>query len=141
MANAMNLSFNNVEVTPNLNKLAKEGMFFSNFYSQVSVGTSSDSELTYNTSLMPTKSGTAFVSYADRTLITTPKMLKEQGYYVYVMHANNADFWNRRVPDSFPHLGSRRSMNRGRRAVGSCASSGVAVRPAAHPRLAGCLCR
>lgn len=96
MANAMKLSFNNVEVTPNLNKLAKEGMFFSNFYSQVSVGTSSDSELTYNTSLMPTKSGTAFVSYADRTLITTPKMLKEQGYYVYVMHANNADFWNRR---------------------------------------------
>ena len=96
MTNAMKLSFNGVEVTPNLNKLAKEGMFFSNFYSQVSVGTSSDSELTYNTSLMPTKSGTAFVSYADRTFITIPQMLKEKGYFTYVMHANNADFWNRR---------------------------------------------
>ena len=96
MTNAMSLSFNGIEVTPSLNKLAKEGMFFSNFYSQVSVGTSSDSELTFNTSLMPTKSGTAFVSYADRTYITTPKLLQEQGYYTMSLHANNADFWNRR---------------------------------------------
>ena len=28
----MDLSFNGAEVTPNLNKLAKEGMFFKNFY-------------------------------------------------------------------------------------------------------------
>ncbi len=96
MTNAMDLSFHDEELTPNLNRLAREGMFFSNFYSQVSVGTSSDSEFTFNTSLMPTKSGTAFVSYADRTYITIPKMLKEQGYYTFSMHANNADFWNRR---------------------------------------------
>ena len=97
MRNAMELSFNGQEVTPNLNKLASEGLFFSNFYSQVSVGTSSDSELTFNTSLMPTKSGTAFVSYSDRTYISTPKLLTEKGYYTYSMHANNADFWNRRA--------------------------------------------
>ena len=97
MSNAMTQSFNGEEATPNLNKLAKEGMFFSNFYSQVSVGTSSDSELTYNTSLMPTKSGTAFVSYSDIEYISTPKLLKEKGYYTFSMHANNADFWNRRA--------------------------------------------
>ena len=97
MSNAMTQSFNGEEETPNLNKLAKEGMFFSNFYSEVSVGTSSDSELTYNTSLMPTKSGTAFVSYSDREYISTPKLLKEKGYYTFSMHANNADFWNRRA--------------------------------------------
>lgn len=97
MRNAMNLSFNDIEVTPTLNKLSKDGMYFSNFYSQVSVGTSSDSELTYNTSLMPTKSGTAFVSYSDRDYISTPKLLKEKGYYTFSMHANNADFWNRRA--------------------------------------------
>lgn len=96
MTNAMSQSFNGIEATPNLNSLAKEGMFFSNFYSQVSVGTSSDSELTYNTSLMPTKSGTAFVSYSNRKYISTPSLLKEQGYYTFSMHANNADFWNRR---------------------------------------------
>lgn len=95
--NAMSLKFNDQEVTPVLNKLAKEGMFFSNYYSQVSVGTSSDTELTFNTSLMPTKSGTAFVSYSDRTYISTPSLLKEKGYYTFSMHANNADFWNRRA--------------------------------------------
>ncbi len=95
--NAIGLKFNDKEVTPTLNKLTREGMYFSNFYSQVSVGTSSDSELTYNTSLMPTKSGTAFVSYYNRTYISTPKLLKEKGYYTFSMHANNADFWNRRT--------------------------------------------
>lgn len=97
MENAMHLVFNNVEVTPTLNRLANSGMFFSNFYTQVGVGTSSDSELTYNTSLMPTKNGTAFVSYSDRTYITTPSLLKEKGYYTFSMHANGADFWNRRA--------------------------------------------
>jgi len=97
MTNAIGLKFNGVEVTPTLNKLSSEGMYFSNFYSQVSVGTSSDSELTFNTGLMPTKSGTAFVSYSDRTYIGIPGLLKENGYYTFSMHANNADFWNRRA--------------------------------------------
>ena len=94
---ALNKTFNGQEVTPNMNKLIKEGLFFSNFYSQVSVGTSSDTELTFNTSLMPTQNGTAFVSYFDRTYNGTPKFMKEKGYYTFSMHANNADFWNRRA--------------------------------------------
>lgn len=97
MTNAMYLTFNGQEVTPNLNKIARSGLFFSNFYSQVSVGTSSDSELTYNTTLMPTKSGTAFVSYSDKTYISTPKLLGEKGYYTFSMHANTASFWNRQT--------------------------------------------
>lgn len=97
MTNAIGLEFNGNMVTPTLNKLSSEGMYFSNFYSQVSVGTSSDSELTFNTGLMPTKSGTAFVSYADRTYIGIPGLMHEKGYYAFSMHANNADFWNRRA--------------------------------------------
>ena len=94
---AMNTSFNNQKVTPNLNKIASEGLYFSNYYSQVSVGTSSDAELTFTTSLMPTQSGTAFVSYFDRTYIGLPKIMRDNGYYTFSMHGNNADFWNRRV--------------------------------------------
>ena len=97
MTNAMYLTFNGQEVTPYLNKIARSGLFFSNFYSQVSVGTSSDSELTYNTTLMPTKSGTSFVSYSDKTYISTPKLLGEKGYYTFSMHANTAAFWNRQT--------------------------------------------
>lgn len=91
----MNLKFNNKEVTPNLNKLAKEGIFFNNFYSQVGVGTSSDSEFTFNTSLMPSTKGTVFVNYFDREYVAIPNLLKDKGYYTFSMHANTGDFWNR----------------------------------------------
>lgn len=94
---AMGLKFNGEEVTPNLNKLASKSLNFTNFYSQVSVGTSSDSEFTLNTSLMPTNNGTAFVSYFDRTYVSIPKLLKEKGYYTFAMHANNGSYWNRNV--------------------------------------------
>jgi len=91
------LKINGQEVTPNLNKLVNSGLYFDNFYAQVSVGTSSDSEFTYSTSLMPANSGTAFGSYYNRTYITTQKLLKEKGYYTFSMHGNNADYWNRRL--------------------------------------------
>lgn len=91
----MSLSFNGQEVTTTLNKLAKEGIFFSNFYSEVGVGTSSDAEFTFNTSLMPSTSGTVFVNYFDREYISIPKLLKEKGYYTFSMHGNTGDFWNR----------------------------------------------
>jgi len=94
---ALNRSFNCKEVTPNLNKIASEGLYFSNFYSQVGVGTSSDAEFTYATSLMPSLSGTVFVNYFDNEYITIQKLLKEKGYYIASMHANNGDFWNREV--------------------------------------------
>lgn len=93
----LDTSFNGEDVTPNLKKLANEGLYFSNFYAQDSVGTSSDSEFTFNTSLMPTTSGTVFVNYWDREYVTIPKLLKEQGYYTFSMHGNNGSMWNRNV--------------------------------------------
>lgn len=89
------LKFNGEEVTPTLNKLAKESIYFSNYYSQVSSGTSSDTEFTFNTSLMPTNNGTVFVSYFNREYVTIPLLLKEKGYYTFSMHGNNGSFWNR----------------------------------------------
>lgn len=91
------LKFNGQEVTPNLNKLASEGMYFDNFYTQVSVGTSSDTEFTFNTSLMPANIGTAFSDYADKEYVSIPKLLKEKGYFSFAMHGNNGDYWNRRI--------------------------------------------
>ncbi len=93
----MSLSFNGKELTPNMNKLAKEGIYFSNFYSQESVGTSSDSEFTFNTSLTPASSGTVAINYYDREYVTIPKLLKMQGYYTFSMHGNNGTFWNRNL--------------------------------------------
>lgn len=88
---------NGKTIAPNLKKLADEGMYFSNFYAQESVGTSSDSEFTYSTSLLPASSGTVFVSYWDRQYPSIQKFLKEEDYYVFSMHANKGNFWNREV--------------------------------------------
>ncbi len=91
----MDTYINGEPLTPNLNKLAGEGIYFSNFYAQESVGTSSDSEFTFATSLMPASSGTVAINYWDRDYTTTQSMLKDKGYYVFSMHGNNGSYWNR----------------------------------------------
>ncbi len=93
----MDTEINGVELAPNMKKLASEGMYFSNFYSQESVGTSSDSEFTYSTSLLPASSGTVFVSYWDRYYPSIQKYLNNDEYYVFSMHANKGNMWNREV--------------------------------------------
>ena len=93
----INMKINGQEITPNLNKLTKESLYFSNFHSQVSFGTSSDTEFTLATSLLPVKSGSVFINYSDRKYISMYQLLKEQGYYTFSMHANTGDFWNRNI--------------------------------------------
>ncbi|MBQ6495325.1 MAG: LTA synthase family protein [Bacilli bacterium] len=92
---AIDRKFENKEVTPFLNKIVKESIYFDNFYSEVGVGTSSDAEFTFSTSLMPSNSGTVFVNYFDRQYDSIQKQFKKNGYYVFSMHANTGDFWNR----------------------------------------------
>ena len=91
----LNTSINGKELTPNLKRLANEGMYFSNFYAQESVGTSSDTEFTFSTSLLPASSGTVFVSYYDRYYPSIQKSFDASDYYVFSMHANKGNYWNR----------------------------------------------
>ncbi len=93
----LDLKFNGQEVTPNLNKLKEESLYFNHFYPQVGVGTSSDTEFTLQASLMPALSGTVFVSYTDTYYETINKLLKDKGYYTFSMHANKASMWNRAI--------------------------------------------
>ena len=83
--------------------MAKEGMYFSNFYAQESVGNSSDSEFTSLTSLLPSSSGTVFMNYFNRDYETILKLLKNEGYYTFSMHANTGDSWNRNI--TYRYLG------------------------------------
>ncbi|MBR2708570.1 MAG: LTA synthase family protein [Bacilli bacterium] len=91
----LNTSINGKEIAPNLKRLASEGMYFSNFYAQESVGTSSDTEFTLSTSLLPASSGTVFVSYYDRYYPSIQKSFDNSNYYVFSMHANKGNYWNR----------------------------------------------
>ena len=86
---------NGEPLTPNLKKLSKEGLYYSNFYAQESVGTSSDSEFTFSTSLMPASSGTVAINYWDREYVSIQKLLGNMGYYTFSMHGNNGTYWNR----------------------------------------------
>lgn len=99
----MNLKFNNQELTPNMNKLAKEGLYFSNFYTEESIGNSSDSEFSILTSLLPASSGTVFVNYFDRSYVSITDLLRKKGYYTFSMHGNVASAWNRR--NAYNYLG------------------------------------
>ena len=91
----LGLELNGNEVTPNINRLVKTGIYFDNFYAQVGVGTSSDTEFTYSSSLLPSNNGTVFVNYYNDHFITMQNLLKDKGYYVFSMHGNVGDFWNR----------------------------------------------
>ncbi len=93
----INLKINGKEVTPNLNKLAKEGIYFSRFYPQISIGTSSDTEFTLLTGLMPSSSGTVFVNYFNTTYKGMPEYFNNIGYYTFSTHANNREYWNREI--------------------------------------------
>ena len=93
----LNTSFNGVDVAPNFKRIASEGLYFSNFHAQESVGTSSDTEFTFSSSLLPSSSGTVFISYYDRNYLTIQKLLNQKDYYTFSMHGNNCTFWNRQA--------------------------------------------
>lgn len=92
---ALESEFNGVAVAPTIKRLANEGIYFNNYYSPVGVGTSSDAEFMFSSSLMPSSNGTVFVNYFDRQYNTIQKAFKNEGYYTFSMHGNTADFWNR----------------------------------------------
>jgi lipoteichoic acid synthase len=93
---------NNVDgkvITPFLNKLIdqKDTFYFNNFYHQTGQGKTSDSEFLFENSLYGLPRGAAFFTHAQNEYNALPSILKKQGYYTSVFHANNKSFWNRDV--------------------------------------------
>ena len=99
----MDLEFNGEYVLPTVRKLASEGMYFTNFYPQISLGTSSDTEFSLLTSLMPSNTGTVFTNFYNRKYVTLPKLLSDKDYYTFSMHGNDFTMWNRN--NAHPNLG------------------------------------
>ncbi|MFA5186142.1 MAG: LTA synthase family protein [Patescibacteria group bacterium] len=91
------------EITPNLNRLAKEGLYFDNYYAQVGPGNTADAEFTTLNSLYPLSDEVAFVGYANNSYQALPALLKQNGYQTYALHGDVASFWNR--ANIYPNLG------------------------------------
>ncbi len=83
------------EITPFLNKLISDSYYFENFYHQTSQGKTSDSEFIIANSLFGKDSGAVFFTHSGNEYEALPEILKGEGYYTSVMHANNKSFWNR----------------------------------------------
>ncbi|KOR76474.1 LTA synthase family protein [Paenibacillus solani] len=91
----LGLNIDGTEITPNLNKLAKESMYFPNFYQNVGQGNTSDAEFVVNTSFYIPPRGAATQHYADRVLPSLPRLLQGAGYDTATFHTNVVEFWNR----------------------------------------------
>ena len=91
------------EVTPTLNRLARENLYWSLCVDQTAQGRTSDAELMSQASLLPAEKGAAVFLHAGNDLVGIADVLSETGYETAVGIAHQARFWNRRY--SHPAFG------------------------------------
>ncbi|WP_425495249.1 LTA synthase family protein [Paenibacillus tengchongensis] len=91
----LGLNVDGQEVTPNLNRLMKESLYFPNFYQMVGQGNTSDAEFVVNSSFYIPPQGAATMAYVNKELPSLPRLLKEYGYQSATFHTNDVEFWNR----------------------------------------------
>jgi phosphoglycerol transferase MdoB-like AlkP superfamily enzyme len=91
----INLKIDGQEITPNMNKLAKEQYYFPNFNQMVGQGNTSDAEFVVNTSFYVPPSGAATQNYVDKKLPSLPRLMESNGYATATFHTNDVEFWNR----------------------------------------------
>ena len=107
---AVGLRVNGREVTPNLNRFAREASFAGDLYVQTGLGNSADAEFLANAGLYPARSGVAYVRFADRNYDALPRLLRARGYSALAMHGDRAGFWNR--AHMYPALGFERFVSK-----------------------------
>lgn len=105
----LGLSLNGQEVTPNLNRLAKESLNYTDFYTQTGQGVTSDADLLANCSLHPTRTGAVYYDYAANDFRCLPTLLRENGYSAVAMQGMPPDFWN--LAAVYPRIGFERYFN------------------------------
>lgn len=91
----INKSIHGQEITPNINKLLKNSLYFNNVYEQTYGGTSSDAELIVNTSVFPVREGATFFRYPTNIYKNSlPNMFKNIGYNTIASHPDKGSYWN-----------------------------------------------
>ncbi|HBV88930.1 MAG TPA: LTA synthase family protein [Desulfosporosinus sp.] len=90
----INQKIDGQEITPNLNKLLDNSLYFSNFYEQVHNGSSSDADLMANTSVYPIRTGSTFFRFPNNSYNSLPKILREDGYNTLAIHPDKGSYWN-----------------------------------------------
>jgi len=82
----INNTINGQEVTPNLNRLIKNSLYFENIYEQNNMGSSSDCDLMVNSSVLPIQNEMTFYEYPDVKLENLASILKNRNYTTMSSH-------------------------------------------------------
>ncbi|GIP24479.1 LTA synthase family protein [Paenibacillus sp. J22TS3] len=91
----IHLKIGGQELTPNLNKLADQGLYFPNVFQEIGQGNTSDAEFMSNTSIYPTGTVAMSTGFGDRALPSLPRLLEQHNYESDTFHVNAVEFWDR----------------------------------------------
>jgi phosphoglycerol transferase MdoB-like AlkP superfamily enzyme len=87
------------EITPFLNSLihAKNCFYAPHMVPQVNIGHSSDTQLIFNTGMLPPHNGAACFKYQHNSYYSLAKALHSNGYNSHTLLGGNGSFWNQGV--------------------------------------------
>jgi len=87
------------EITPFMNSLikGKTCYYAPHIVPQVNIGHSSDTQLIFNTGMLPPHTGAACFKYQHNTYNTLAKALHDKGYNSHTLLGGNGSFWNQGV--------------------------------------------
>lgn len=100
---AIDLSIDGQAITPNLNALIKDSLYFPHFFQTIGQGNTSDAEFMSNASIYPTGVIAMSTGYGDREIPSLPRMLAQDNYVSNTFHINDVTFWDRN--QMYPALG------------------------------------
>ncbi|SFD47613.1 LTA synthase family protein [Clostridium uliginosum] len=84
----INQKANDKEISPFLNKLSREGLYFNNIYEQNNAGNSIDCDLMVNTSIYPLGDKITALNYGENVYSNSlPRILEQEGYTTISTHA------------------------------------------------------
>lgn len=100
---AINQTIDGQELTPNINDLLSDSLYFDRMFQQIGAGNTSDAEWLLHTSLM-TKGLDPTVNYLNgEELPSLVNLLNDREYYTTTYHADELKYWNRE--NLYPALG------------------------------------
>jgi lipoteichoic acid synthase len=100
---AINQSIAGQELTPNINALLGDSLYFDRMFQQIGAGNTSDAEWLLHTSLL-TRGLDPTVNYLNGTeLPSLVGLLNDRDYYTTTYHADELKYWNRE--ELYPALG------------------------------------
>lgn len=91
----INKEVNGKEISPFLNKLTKECLYFNNIYEQNNAGNSIDCDFMVNSSVFPLGDKITALNYGENTFVSSmPRILQSEGYTTISTHAEDVGEFN-----------------------------------------------